>query len=102
MRVVFMGYQTWGHQVLAALLQSRHLVCLVVTHPKSTDEYETIWNDSVAQLAKDHNIPCVVCRRVGDEAHARIREVAPDILISSDWRTWIAPPVYQAAKHGAI
>jgi methionyl-tRNA formyltransferase len=102
MRVIFMGYQTWGHQVLAALLQSPHDVPLVITHPNSTHEYETIWNDSVAELAESQNVPCVVCRRVGDEAYARIREVAPDILISSDWRTWIPPPVYQTAKHGAI
>lgn len=41
MRVVLLGYQTWRHRVLEALLASRHDVVLVVTHPPSDDAYET-------------------------------------------------------------
>ena len=39
MRIVLMGYQTWGHRTLAALLDSPHEVVLVVTHPKSDHAY---------------------------------------------------------------
>ncbi|MGH3856844.1 MAG: methionyl-tRNA formyltransferase [Pseudonocardiaceae bacterium] len=103
MRIVFMGYQTWGHRVLEALLESRHEIPLVITHPTSSHPYETIWNHSVAELAAACGIPYLVRKRVDDdEASDRIRHIAPDILVSSDWRTWVPPCVYRLAKHGAI
>ncbi|GGV01164.1 methionyl-tRNA formyltransferase [Kitasatospora herbaricolor] len=103
MRVVFMGYQTWGHRVLEALLASEHEVPLVVTHPTSNHAYETIWNDSVAELAERHGIPVLERKYADDdETKERIRAVEPELLVSSDWRTWVAPEVYGLAKHGAI
>jgi methionyl-tRNA formyltransferase len=103
MRVVFMGYQAWGYRVLEALLESRHEVPLVITHPTSNHPYETIWNDSVEELAAARGIPCLVRKRVDDqESYEQIHEVASDILVSSDWRTWVAPRVYSLAKYGAI
>jgi methionyl-tRNA formyltransferase len=103
MRIAFLGYQSWGRYVLEALLESRHDVIRVVTHPDSDHEYETIWNDSVADLAASHAIPCLVRRRVeDDEAHCWIRDAEPDILVSSDWRTWVPPRVYLSARYGAI
>jgi methionyl-tRNA formyltransferase len=103
MRVVFMGYQTWGHRVLEALLESEHEVPLVITHPASGHVYETIWNDSVIDLATEHGIPVIERKYANDEETAeRIREVAPDLLVSSDWRTWVAPHVYGLATYGAI
>ena len=51
MRVAMFGYQTWGQRTLQALLKSRHEVCLVVTHPASDHAYESIWADSVEDLA---------------------------------------------------
>jgi methionyl-tRNA formyltransferase len=103
MRVVFMGYQTWGHSVLNALLTSRHEIPLVITHPDSDHAYESIWSDSVAKLASDYNIPCLV--RVyanDDECQSIIASAEPDIIVSSNWRTWVSPKVCQIAKHGAI
>lgn len=98
-----MGYQTWGVRVLEALLASRHEVLLVITHPASEHEYETIWNDSVLDLANHAGIPVMVRRYANDdEVVSRLRELEPDILVSSDWRTWVAPRTYGAAKYGAI
>ncbi|MFI8366968.1 methionyl-tRNA formyltransferase [Streptomyces sp. NPDC085466] len=103
MRVVFMGYQTWGHRVLEALLESEHEVPLVITHPSSNHAYETIWNDSVAALAERHGIPVLTRKYANDEEVAeRLRELEPDLLVSSDWRSWVAPEIYALATHGAI
>jgi methionyl-tRNA formyltransferase len=103
MRIVFLGYQTWGHGVLAALLASRHEVSLVITHPASEHPYETIWNDSVADLAAAHGVPGLVRRSANDDdTVARLRAIAPDLLVSADWRTWVAPTTYECARHGAI
>ncbi len=102
MRLVFMGYQTWGHRVLEALL-TEHEVPLVITHPTSDHAYETIWDDSVADLAAKHGIPVLERRYANDEEVAeRLRGLGPDLLVSSDWRTWVAPRIYGLAKHGAI
>jgi methionyl-tRNA formyltransferase len=98
-----MGYQTWGHRVLAALLASGHEIPLVITHPASDHAYETIWNDSVAELAARHGIPVLERRYANDEEVAHLlRDIGPDLLVSSDWRTWVAPHIYGLAKHGAI
>jgi methionyl-tRNA formyltransferase len=103
MRVVFMGYQTWGHRVLEALIGSDHEVPLVLTHPTSDHPYETIWNDSVADLAAAHGIPVIERNYANDsEVVARVGSLAPDILVSSDWRTWVAPDLYKLARYGAI
>jgi methionyl-tRNA formyltransferase len=98
-----MGYQTWGHRVLDALIKSSHEVPLVITHPDSDHVYEKIWDDSVAALAAAHDIPTVVRKYANDqEIVERLRDIEPDILVSSDWRTWVAPRIYRTAKHGAV
>ncbi|SCG55523.1 methionyl-tRNA formyltransferase [Micromonospora humi] len=103
MRVVFMGYQTWGHRVLQALLNSRHEVVQVITHPESDHAYETIWSDSVADLATERQLPLLVRRYANDdEVVERMDELAADIIVSSDWRTWLSSRVYGLARHGAI
>lgn len=103
MRVVFLGYQTWGHRVLQALLDSPHEVPLVLTHPASRHEYERIWSDSVHDLARERGVPVLVRRRANDPAAAcAISDAAPDILVSSDWRTWVAPQVCALARHGGV
>ncbi|SEH01217.1 methionyl-tRNA formyltransferase [Nonomuraea solani] len=103
MRLIFMGYQTWGHRVLEALLTSEHEVPLVITHPASDHAYESIWDDSVADLAAKHDIPVLERRYANDEEVAELlRELSPGLLVSSDWRTWVAPHIYGLAKHGAI
>jgi methionyl-tRNA formyltransferase len=103
MRVVFMGYQTWGHRVLEALIGSDHEVPLVITHPASEHPYEAIWNDSVAGLAAARGIPVIERRYANDtEVLSLVAGLAPDILVSSDWRTWVSPDLYKLATHGAI
>lgn len=98
-----MGYQTWGRGVLEALLASRHEIPLVLTHPESDHAYESIWNDSVAELASDYDIPVLV--RVyanDDQCRSIIASAEPDIIVSSNWRTWVSPEICQLARYGAI
>lgn len=102
MRVVMFGYQTWGHRTLQALLDSEHDVVTVVTHPKSEHAYEKIWSDSVADLAEKHGIPVITRNRPDDELVDRLKEVAPDIIVANNWRTWMPPEIYNLPVHGTL
>ncbi|MDX3376329.1 methionyl-tRNA formyltransferase [Streptomyces sp. ME02-6991-2A] len=102
MRVVMFGYQTWGHRTLQALLDSEHDVVTVVTHPKSEHAYEKIWSDSVADLAEKHGIPVIIRNRPDDELVDRLKEVAPDIIVANNWRTWMPPEIYNLPVHGTL
>ncbi|MEW2068589.1 methionyl-tRNA formyltransferase [Streptomyces sp. NPDC007346] len=102
MRVVMFGYQTWGHRTLQALLDSEHDVVTVVTHPRSEHAYEKIWSDSVADLAEKHGIPVIIRNRPDDALLDRLKEVAPDIIVANNWRTWIPPEIYDLPVHGTL
>ncbi|MFJ4969947.1 methionyl-tRNA formyltransferase [Streptomyces sp. NPDC088755] len=102
MRVVMFGYQTWGHRTLQALLDSEHDVVTVVTHPRSEHAYEKIWSDSVADLAEKHGIPVIIRNRPDDELVERLKEVAPDIIVANNWRTWMPPEIYNLPVHGTL
>jgi methionyl-tRNA formyltransferase len=103
MRVVFMGYQTWGRVTLEAVLRAGHEVPLVVTHPPSGHEYETIWADSVRGLAESRGIPVIECRRACPvQVGGAVRDARADVILSSDWRSWLDPRIYDLAPHGAL
>lgn len=98
-----MGFQTWGTASLDALLKSRHVVPLVITHPESKHEYETIWNDSVKALALSHNIPVIERQYANNKKIGQaISDVKPDMIVLSDWRTWLSPMIYSIPKYGAV
>lgn len=102
MRVVMFGYQTWGHRTLQALLDSRHEVALVVTHPPSAHAYESIWSDSVEDLARANDIDVVLAKRPDDQLIARVAEAEPDIIVANNWRTWLPPELFRLPPHGTL
>ncbi|PZF89472.1 methionyl-tRNA formyltransferase [Micromonospora deserti] len=103
MRVVMFGFQTWGHRTLQALLGSEHEVTLVVTHPKSDHAYEKIWSDSVADLAEAHGVPVLLRNRPDDEElMTRLKEADPDVIVATNWRTWIPPQIFDLPRHGTL
>jgi methionyl-tRNA formyltransferase len=102
MRVALFGYQTWGHRTLEALLGSEHEVVLAVTHPASDHAYESIWSDSVADLAAEHGVPVVVRNRPDEEVVRALKEAEPDIIVANNWRTWIPPHIFNAPPKGTL
>ncbi|MFJ9899219.1 methionyl-tRNA formyltransferase [Streptomyces sp. NPDC091280] len=103
MRVVMLGYQTWGHRTLQALLDSDHEVVLVVTHPKSEHAYEKIWDDNVAELAEKNDVPVLLRNRPDDaELLDAVREARPDIIVANNWRTWLPPELFDLPPHGTL
>ncbi|WP_405656026.1 methionyl-tRNA formyltransferase [Streptomyces sp. RK9] len=103
MRVVMFGYQTWGHRTLQALLDSEHDVALVVTHPRSDHAYEKIWDDSVADLAAEHDVPVLLRNRPGDpELLESLKSAEPDLIVANNWRTWLPPEIFDLPRHGTL
>jgi methionyl-tRNA formyltransferase len=103
MRVVMFGYQTWGHRTLQALLASEHEVALVVTHPASDHPYERIWNDSVADLATAHGVEVLIRDRPDDaELLDRLKQTDPDVIVATNWRTWIPPEIFDLPRLGTL
>jgi len=103
-RVVFLGYQIWGSATLKALIQSsKHVVPLVVTHPVSDHPYERIWPNSVPSLAEQNGISVLTCHRIdtSDLMH-QIKQADPDILLSSNWRSYVKREVLDMARLGGI
>ncbi|MDX6744035.1 methionyl-tRNA formyltransferase [Actinocorallia sp. A-T 12471] len=102
MRVVMFGYQTWGHRTLEALLE-RHEVVLVVTHPPGEGAYEKVWGDSVADLAAAHDVPVLLRERPDDEELlARLKEADADVIVATNWRTWIPASVFDLPRLGTL
>jgi methionyl-tRNA formyltransferase len=103
MRVVMFGFQTWGHRTLQALLDSHHDVAMVVTHPKSDHAYERIWSDSVADLAEERGVPVLLRNRPDDpDLLRRLAEAEPDVIVATNWRTWIPPRIFNFPRHGTL
>jgi methionyl-tRNA formyltransferase len=104
MKIVFLGFQTWGHAALEGLLNSSHQVSLVITHSQDKGTYKNSFLDkSVKQLAESKNIPLIESRKANSpKIKARIKNIDPDVIISSDWETWISPGLTALAKKGAI
>lgn len=102
MNIVLFAYQTWGHRLLEALVESRHEVVLVVTHPPGDDAYETIWTDSVQELAERHDIPVLVKALPDEETRARVEAAGADVMVACNWRTWIPPEIFGAPRLGTL
>lgn len=103
MRVVFMGYMTWGYRTLEAILEAGHQVPLVITHPDSDNPYETIFNDSVAELAGKHDVPVLTRTRAHDpEVIARVRAAEADAMVVANWRTRLRPEVFTLPRLGTL
>ncbi|MBM7771510.1 methionyl-tRNA formyltransferase [Actinokineospora baliensis] len=103
MRVVMFGFQTWGHRTLEALLASSHEVVAVVTHPPGEGVYEKVWSDSVAELAEANGVEVIVRERPDDdELFDRLTELAPEVIVATNWRTWIPPRIFTLPERGTL
>ncbi|MDQ1201056.1 methionyl-tRNA formyltransferase [Rhodococcus sp. SORGH_AS_0303] len=102
MRVAMFGYQTWGHTTLRTVIESDHEVVLAVTHPPSEHSYESIWSDSVEDLARAHDVPVHLALTPDDALRVALEEAKPDIIVANNWRTKLPRSIYDMPPHGTL
>lgn len=100
-RAVVFAYHDVGVRCLSVLLARGVEVALVVTH--HDDPGEAIWFDSVAALARRHDLPVVMpADAKNPELAARIGAIDPDFLFSFYYRRVIPESVLRLARRGAL
>jgi methionyl-tRNA formyltransferase len=100
-RAVVFAYHDVGVRCLSVLLARGAYVELVVTH--EDDPKEQIWFESVAALARRHDIPVVTPDSAKDPAlAARIAKIAPSFIFSFYYRRMIPEAVLRLAPRGAL
>ena len=98
--VVF-AYHSVGYRCLSVLLAHSMDVALVVTHRDNPKE--TIWFDSVAELAALHGIPVITPDNPNTpEVIAQIRALQPDFLFSFYYREMLKRELLEIPRQGAL
>ncbi|MHB1334237.1 MAG: formyltransferase [Sulfuriferula sp.] len=100
-RAVVFAYHDVGVRCLSVLLDAGVDVALVVTHTDAPGD--TIWYDSVAQLAARYDIPTVTPDDPNTpEFVEKIRALAPDFLFSFYYKLMLKAPLLALPKQGAL
>src|ERR1700761_1607327 len=102
MRVVTFGFQTWGFRTLQAVIELGHEVVLAVTHPVSDHSYKAIFSESVADLARDHDIPVHLTNRVDADTIDLVKRAEPDVIVVNSWYTKMPPELYNLPPYGTL
>jgi methionyl-tRNA formyltransferase len=97
--VVF-AYHNVGVRCLGVLLAQRVEVVLVVTHRDQPGE--TIWFDSVEQLARSRALPVITPVDANEPAIVeQVRALRPDFLFSFYYRNILGPELLALPRRGA-
>src|SRR5574340_1447517 len=100
-RAVVFAYHNVGVRCLSVLLARGVEVALVVTHRDNPNE--TIWFDSVAELAALHGIPVITPDHPNaPEVVAQIRALQPDFFFSFYYREMLRRELLEIPKYGAL
>ena len=100
-RAIVFAYHNVGVRCLSVLLAHGVDVALVVTHTDNPNE--TIWFDSVAELAARHDIPVITPDDPNTpEIVAQIRALQPDFLFSFYYRNMLKKDILDIPARGAF
>jgi len=101
MKAVVLAYHNIGCVGIEALLRHGFEITSVFTH--RDDPQETIWFDSVAELAASHNIRVYAPDDINHPMWVRkIRELEPDIIFSFYYRNIVRPPLLEIPPSGCL
>jgi methionyl-tRNA formyltransferase len=99
-KVVACAYHNVGYRCLEELLKQGADIRLIFTHEDSPTEQ--IWFASVRELADRHGIPYITSDINLPENVAKVKEIAPDFLLSFYYRNMIKPVILEIPANGAL
>ncbi|MES1981988.1 MAG: formyltransferase [Pseudomonadota bacterium] len=100
-RAVVFAYHNVGCRCLSVLLAHGVDIALVVTHRDNPSE--TIWFDSVAELAALHDIPVIMPEQPNaPEIGQQIRALQPDFFFSFYYREMLRRELLEIPRRGAL
>ena len=104
MRIVFMGTPDFAVPSLQALIDAGHDVCAVYTQPdKPQGRKQILTAPPVKTLALEHDIPVFQPNTLKNEdEHARLRELAPEVIIVVAYGKLLPKAVLDIPPHGCI
>lgn len=100
MKLVVCAYHNVGYRCIEELLRQGAEISLIFTHEDSPTEQ--IWFSSVRELAEAHTIPYLTSSINEPENIERVRQIAPDFLLSFYYRNMIKPEVLEIPAKGAL
>jgi len=101
MKTIVFAYHNIGCAGIKALLKNNFKIAAVFTH--KDDPNETIWFDSVAELAAEHNIPVYAPENVNHPIwEKKIKDMAPDIIFSFYYRKIINREILDIPARGCL
>ena len=101
MKAVLLAYQNIGCAGIEALLRNGFDIAAVFTH--KDDPGETIWYDSVAEMAATRGIPVFAPEDINHSIWVqRIKVFAPDVLFSFYYRKLIGPSILEIPPAGCL
>ncbi|WP_417184082.1 methionyl-tRNA formyltransferase [Agathobaculum sp.] len=104
MRIVFMGTPDFAVPSLQALIDAGHDVCAVYTQPdKPQGRKQILTAPPVKTLALEHDIPVFQPNTLKNkDAQARLRELAPEVIIVVAYGKLLPKAVLDIPPHGCI
>lgn len=100
MKLVVCAYHNVGYRCIQELLVQGAEIDLIFTHEDSASEQ--IWFSSVRELAEQHGIPYLTSSINEPENIKRVRQIAPDFLLSFYYRNMIKSEVLDIPARGAL
>jgi methionyl-tRNA formyltransferase len=100
MKLVVCAYHNVGYRCIEELLRQGAEISLIFTHEDSPTEQ--IWFSSVRELAEKNRIPYLTSSINEPENIERVRQIAPDFLLSFYYRNMIKPELLEIPAKGAL
>ncbi len=100
MKLVVCAYHNVGYRCIEELLRQEADISLIFTHEDSATEQ--IWFSSVRELAEANKIPYLTSSINEPENIEKVRQIAPDFLLSFYYRNMIKPELLEIPTRGAL
>ncbi len=100
MKAIVCAYHNVGYRCIKELLNQGVEIPLIFTHEDSATEQ--IWFSSVRALAEKNGIPFLTSSINEPENIEKIRQIAPEFLLSFYYRNMIKPEVLEIPAKGAL